>query len=36
MARIDQILVRGVEPTKSWVLAPTGSDHRPVAAQIKL
>lgn len=36
MARIDQILVRGVEPTRSWVLAPTGSDHRPVAAQIKL
>jgi vancomycin resistance protein VanJ len=35
MARIDQILVKGVEPTKSWVLAPTGSDHRPVAAQIK-
>ncbi|WP_328773959.1 endonuclease/exonuclease/phosphatase family protein [Streptomyces sp. NBC_00286] len=34
VARIDQILVRGVEPTSSWVLAATGSDHRPVAAGI--
>ena len=25
-ARIDQILVRGVEPTDSWVLPATGSD----------
>ncbi|MDR3033506.1 MAG: endonuclease/exonuclease/phosphatase family protein [Kitasatospora sp.] len=35
MARIDQILVRGVEPVKSWVMAPTGSDHRPVAAAVR-
>ncbi|MQY11184.1 hypothetical protein SRB5_12980 [Streptomyces sp. RB5] len=32
MARIDQIMVRGLEPTSSWVLPQTGSDHRPVAA----
>ncbi|MDX3093528.1 endonuclease/exonuclease/phosphatase family protein [Streptomyces sp. ME01-24h] len=35
-ARIDQILVRGVEPTDSWVLPATGSDHRPVAAKVAL
>ncbi|MFI0453471.1 endonuclease/exonuclease/phosphatase family protein [Actinomadura sp. 6N118] len=34
MVRIDQILVRGVEPESSWVLPTTGSDHRPVAAGI--
>lgn len=34
VARIDQILVRGVEPTSSWVLPGTGSDHLPVAAGI--
>jgi vancomycin resistance protein VanJ len=34
VARIDQILVRGVTPRSSWVLSPTGSDHRPVAAGI--
>lgn len=34
VARIDQILVRGVEPKSSWVLATTGSDHLPVAAGI--
>ncbi|MEU0030305.1 endonuclease/exonuclease/phosphatase family protein [Streptomyces sp. NPDC006335] len=34
VARIDQILVRGVEPERSWVLPATGSDHRPVAAAI--
>jgi vancomycin resistance protein VanJ len=34
MARIDQILVRGVKPESSWVLPATGSDHRPVAAGI--
>jgi vancomycin resistance protein VanJ len=34
MARIDQILVRGVEPKSSWVLPATGSDHLPVAAGI--
>ncbi|MET9874894.1 endonuclease/exonuclease/phosphatase family protein [Actinacidiphila glaucinigra] len=35
-ARIDQILVRGAEPTDSWVLPATGSDHRPVAAKVAL
>ncbi|MFF2190919.1 endonuclease/exonuclease/phosphatase family protein [Streptomyces sp. NPDC058155] len=34
VARIDQILVRGVEPESSWVLSATGSDHLPVAAGI--
>ncbi|MFA3877487.1 endonuclease/exonuclease/phosphatase family protein [Streptomyces sp. MMCC 100] len=34
VARIDQILVRGVEPTDSWVLPATGSDHLPVAAGV--
>jgi vancomycin resistance protein VanJ len=34
VARIDQILVRGVEPETSWVLPATGSDHLPVAAGI--
>ncbi|MPY29880.1 hypothetical protein FNH09_00555 [Streptomyces adustus] len=34
IARIDQILVRGVQPDSSWVLPATGSDHLPVAAGI--
>ncbi|MGH3658159.1 MAG: endonuclease/exonuclease/phosphatase family protein, partial [Micromonosporaceae bacterium] len=34
VARIDQILVRGVRPQSSWVLPATGSDHRPVAAGV--
>jgi vancomycin resistance protein VanJ len=34
VVRIDQILVRGVRPTSSWVLPATGSDHLPVAAGI--
>lgn len=34
VARIDQILVRGVRPDSSWVLPATGSDHLPVAAGI--
>ncbi|MFC0041414.1 endonuclease/exonuclease/phosphatase family protein [Actinomadura rayongensis] len=34
MVRIDQVLVRGVRPTSSWVLPATGSDHLPVAARI--
>ncbi|WP_330340454.1 endonuclease/exonuclease/phosphatase family protein [Streptomyces sp. NBC_00557] len=36
MARIDQIMVRGVEPDSSWTLPRTGSDHLPVAARVKL
>ncbi|MFF5492777.1 endonuclease/exonuclease/phosphatase family protein [Streptomyces aquilus] len=35
MARIDQILVKGVEPESSWTLPETGSDHLPVAARLK-
>jgi vancomycin resistance protein VanJ len=36
MARIDQILVRGIEPVSSWTLPETGSDHLPVAARVRL
>ncbi|MFJ8105558.1 endonuclease/exonuclease/phosphatase family protein [Streptomyces sp. NPDC096132] len=36
MARIDQIMVRDVEPVTSWTLPQTGSDHLPVAARVKL
>ncbi|MFC3576525.1 endonuclease/exonuclease/phosphatase family protein [Streptomyces yaanensis] len=36
MARIDQILVRGVDPVSSWSLPRTGSDHLPVAARVRL
>lgn len=32
MARIDQILVRGLQVRSAWVMDRTGSDHRPVAA----
>ncbi|MFJ5550260.1 endonuclease/exonuclease/phosphatase family protein [Streptomyces sp. NPDC093225] len=34
MARIDQIMVRGVKPEASWTLPATGSDHLPVAARV--
>lgn len=34
MTRIDQILVRGMEPVSSWTLPATGSDHLPVAATV--
>ncbi|MBC2902511.1 endonuclease/exonuclease/phosphatase family protein [Streptomyces cupreus] len=36
MARIDQILVKGIEPVTSWTLPETGSDHLPVAARVKV
>lgn len=36
MARIDQIMVKGVEPVTSWTLPRTGSDHLPVAARVKV
>ncbi|TDU87523.1 vancomycin resistance protein VanJ [Kribbella voronezhensis] len=36
MARIDHIMVRGVVPTKAWVMGSTGSDHRPVVAEIRI
>lgn len=36
MARIDQIMVKGLEPESSWTLPETGSDHLPVAARVKV
>jgi vancomycin resistance protein VanJ len=36
MARIDQIMVQGVEPVSSRTLPATGSDHLPIAASVKL
>ncbi|MEU8762942.1 endonuclease/exonuclease/phosphatase family protein [Streptomyces sp. NPDC048659] len=36
MARIDQIMVKGVEPLASWTLPATGSDHLPVVARVRL
>ncbi|WP_406381055.1 endonuclease/exonuclease/phosphatase family protein [Streptomyces sp. NBC_01618] len=36
MARIDQILVKGVEPMSSWTLPATDSDHLPIAARLEL
>ncbi|MEV5317465.1 endonuclease/exonuclease/phosphatase family protein [Streptomyces sp. NPDC052687] len=36
MARIDQIMVKGVEPMSSWTLPQTGSDHLPVAARVRM
>jgi vancomycin resistance protein VanJ len=34
VVRIDQILVRGVQPDTSWVRPANGSDHRPAEASI--
>jgi vancomycin resistance protein VanJ len=36
MARIDQIMVRGMKPVSSWTLPRTGSDHLPVAARVNV
>ncbi|MEV3990900.1 endonuclease/exonuclease/phosphatase family protein [Streptomyces sp. NPDC049837] len=36
MARIDQIMVKGVEPVASWSLPATDSDHLPIAARVTL
>ncbi|GAB3969251.1 endonuclease/exonuclease/phosphatase family protein [Streptomyces sparsus] len=36
LARIDQIMVKGVEPMSSWTLPATGSDHLPVAASVRM
>lgn len=36
MARIDQIMVKGIEPVTSWTLPETGSDHLPIAARVKV
>jgi vancomycin resistance protein VanJ len=34
VVRIDQIMVRGVQPDSCWVRPANGSDHRPVEATI--
>ncbi|TMU97458.1 endonuclease/exonuclease/phosphatase family protein [Streptomyces sp. DASNCL29] len=34
MARIDQIMVRGLDPVSAWALPRTGSDHLPLAASV--
>jgi vancomycin resistance protein VanJ len=36
LARIDHILVKGVTVTDAEVLARTGSDHRPITADLRL
>ncbi|MFI6347088.1 endonuclease/exonuclease/phosphatase family protein [Streptomyces sp. NPDC050560] len=36
MARIDQIMVKGVQPVSSWTLPRTPSDHLPIAARLDL
>lgn len=36
MARIDQIMVKGITPKSSWTLPKTGSDHLPIAARLQL
>jgi vancomycin resistance protein VanJ len=36
MARIDQIMVRGVQPVSSWTLPRTNSDHLPLAARLRV
>ena len=36
LARIDHVLIKGVRATHCWVLPANGSDHRPVAADLRL
>ncbi|NUR73486.1 MAG: hypothetical protein HOU81_21925 [Hamadaea sp.] len=36
LARIDHVLIRGVTAANAWVLPADGSDHRPVAADLRL
>ncbi|MER5562999.1 endonuclease/exonuclease/phosphatase family protein [Streptomyces sp. NPDC002506] len=36
MARIDQIMVKGIEPKSSWTLPKTESDHLPIAARLQV
>ncbi|MEU9497742.1 endonuclease/exonuclease/phosphatase family protein [Streptomyces sp. NPDC048196] len=36
MARIDQIMVKGIVPVSSWSLPRTGSDHLPIAASFQI
>ncbi|MFZ4272885.1 endonuclease/exonuclease/phosphatase family protein [Streptomyces arboris] len=35
VVRIDDVLVKGMDPLASWTLPATGSDHRPVAARLR-
>ncbi|WP_452740585.1 endonuclease/exonuclease/phosphatase family protein [Streptomyces cyaneofuscatus] len=35
VVRIDDVLVKGMDPRASWTLPATGSDHRPVAARLR-
>ncbi|MFR9674920.1 endonuclease/exonuclease/phosphatase family protein [Streptomyces sp. TR06-5] len=36
MARIDQIMTKGLHPESSWTLPSTGSDHLPLAASVRI
>ncbi|MET9295989.1 endonuclease/exonuclease/phosphatase family protein [Streptomyces sp. NPDC003077] len=36
MARIDQIMMKGIDPVSAWSLPATGSDHLPLAASVKV
>jgi vancomycin resistance protein VanJ len=36
LARIDHVLTKGVTATRCWILPSNGSDHRPVAAELRL
>ncbi|MFJ9419243.1 MULTISPECIES: endonuclease/exonuclease/phosphatase family protein [unclassified Streptomyces] len=36
MARIDQIMMKGIDPVAAWTLKATGSDHLPLAASVKI
>ncbi|MFF5446847.1 endonuclease/exonuclease/phosphatase family protein [Streptomyces sp. NPDC012888] len=35
VARIDHVLVRGLDPVAAWTLPATASDHLPVAARLR-
>ncbi|MGW9304509.1 endonuclease/exonuclease/phosphatase family protein [Streptomyces cyaneofuscatus] len=35
VVRIDDVLVKGMDPLAAWTLPATGSDHRPVAATLR-
>ncbi|AVT38052.1 endonuclease/exonuclease/phosphatase family protein [Plantactinospora sp. BB1] len=36
VARIDQVMARSASVTDLWALPPTGSDHLPIAARLRL
>ncbi|WP_435881166.1 endonuclease/exonuclease/phosphatase family protein [Streptosporangium subroseum] len=36
LARIDHVMTRAATPVTTWALPPTGSDHLPIAARIKI